>query len=356
MASSKASRVRASMENVILLPPRGPDPQRPGRYRTRSWCQFPDPPRLPAIALRADEDPELAAIEDPDERFAARHAFPRWVVDDLLASRTRDDVARLLDGLNEQPPLAIRANTYKVSVEELGERLRAEGVRTTSGRVSEDALVADRERDLFATTAFREGLFEIQDEGSQVVSRLVDPRPGQRVLDACSGAGGKTLHLGALMKGRGEVFAWDTDARRLSRIDRRIRRSGLQNVRVMRDGAQYEALCARSAGALDRVLVDAPCSGLGTVRRSPDIKLRVTPELVALMTVKQRAILEHVAGLVKTGGRLVYATCSILDRENGAIVDAFLAAHPEYRELDRRTLTPHEHGTDGFFVVAMEKT
>ncbi len=157
------------------------------------------------------------------------------------------------------------------------------------------------------------------------------------------------------MKGRGEVFAWDTDARRLSRIDRRIRRSGLQNVRVLRDADQFAAFRARSVSALDRVLVDAPCSGLGTVRRSPDIKLRVTPDLVELMTTKQRAILDDVSALVKPGGRMVYATCSILPRENGAIVEEFLSTHGDFAEVERRTLTPHEHGTDGFFAVVLEK-
>lgn len=310
---------------------------------------------LAALARFSDDNEDLAFIADEGERFAAVHSTPRWVVEELLETIPRESVAELLDGLNEPPPLSIRANTYKVTVEELADRLRAEGVRTEPGRLSPHALVAGRDKDLFSTRAFREGLFEIQDEGSQVVSQLLDPRPGHRVLDACAGAGGKTLHLGALMKGRGEVFAWDTDARRLSRIDRRIRRSDLQNVRVLRDADQFAAFRARSVSALDRVLVDAPCSGLGTVRRSPDIKLRVTPDLVELMTTKQRAILDDVSALVKPGGRMVYATCSILPCENSAIVEAFLSTHGDFAEVERRTLTPHEHGTDGFFAVALEK-
>jgi 16S rRNA (cytosine967-C5)-methyltransferase len=201
------------------------------------------------------------------------------------------------------------------------------------------------------------------------------------VLDACAGAGGKTLHLGALMRGRGDLFAFDPDARRLERLRRRARRAALHNVRVVATDNDFTGFREHHLGALDAVLVDAPCSGLGTLRRSPDIKLRVSPGLVDEMTAKQAAILDGVAGLVRQGGRLVYATCSILAAENAAIVDGFLARHSdydvvpvtnvlaEYRGVDDLSalrarlgespflqLAPHTHNTDAFFGAVLRRT
>jgi 16S rRNA (cytosine967-C5)-methyltransferase len=332
-----------------------------------------------ALAGFLDDHGDLDFLADATERFAAAHAFPTWVVEELARSVDEASLAALLDGLNAPAPLTVRANTYAASADDVARALEAEGFSVERGRLSPAALVLDRARDPFASAAFRAGLFELQDEGSQVVSMLVDARPGSRVLDLCAGSGGKTLHLGALMRGRGEVFAYDTDARRLANGARRVRRSGLQNVRVLRSADDFARFEAREAGSLDRVLVDAPCSGLGAVRRAPDIKLRVAPALVELMVSRQREILGTAARLVRHGGRLVYATCSVLPRENVAIVDEFLASHDAFRlvpvseavaELaepappalvaaaargDALALAPHLDGTDGFYVAVLER-
>ncbi len=334
---------------------------------------------LASLVRWFDEHRDLDTLPEASlERFAARHAFPAWVVDEIASEASRDEIGPLLDGLNAAPPLCVRVNTLEASVDDVERALRSEGFETRHGRLSPHALFVERNHDLFTSATFRRGLVEVQDEGSQVVSLLVDPKPKGRVLDLCAGSGGKTLHLGALMRGRGEVFAYDTDVRRLSNMTRRLRRSGLQNVRVLHDADAFTEFESRFGGKLDRILVDAPCSGLGTVRRAPDIKLHATPELVELMIAKQRTVLATAARLVAPGGRIVYATCSILPRENTAIVDDFLADNAAFRLLplgplldsiggstdgikaavDGRatlSLAPHVHGTDGFFAAVLER-
>jgi 16S rRNA (cytosine967-C5)-methyltransferase len=191
------------------------------------------------------------------------------------------------------------------------------------------------------------------------------------VADFCAGAGGKTLLLGAMMRSQGRLYAFDVAEKRLAKLKPRLARSGLSNVHPVRIESENDIKIKRLAGKLDRVLVDAPCSGLGTLRRNPDLKWRQTPDSVAELTAKQGAILAAASGLVKKGGRLVYATCSLLDAENDAVVNAFLAAHPAFVALsaedvlakqeisincgERLRLLPHRHGTDGFFAAVMER-
>jgi 16S rRNA (cytosine967-C5)-methyltransferase len=216
---------------------------------------------------------------------------------------------------------------------------------------------------------FLNGAVEVQDEGSQLVGFLLAPTRHDLVVDFCAGAGGKSLMLGALMHSCGRVYAFDVSERRLARMRPRLKRSGLSNLHPQLIRDENDTRIKRLAGKIDRVLVDAPCSGLGTLRRNPDLKWRQSPRSVAELAVKQRAILESAARLVKPGGRLVYATCSLLAEENDEIVDAFLAAHRDFGELDcaallraaripldtggRLRLMPHVHHTDGFFAAAL---
>ena len=216
---------------------------------------------------------------------------------------------------------------------------------------------------------FLEGAFEVQDEGSQLLGFLVQPKRGELVVDFCAGAGGKTLQLGAMMRSTGRLYAFDVSEKRLAKLKPRFARAGLSNVHPVLIAHERDAKVKRLAGKADRVLVDAPCSGLGTLRRNPDLKWRQTPESVAEMVAKQGAILESAARLVKPGGRLVYATCSLLAEENDGVVDAFLAAHPEFRQLsakdvldkqgialntgERLRVSPREHDTDGFFAAVL---
>jgi 16S rRNA (cytosine967-C5)-methyltransferase len=217
---------------------------------------------------------------------------------------------------------------------------------------------------------FADGLIEVQDEGSQLLAWLVAPRRGEMIADYCAGAGGKTLALGMLMRGTGRIYAMDISAKRLAALAPRAARAGITNVHTLVLG-EDDARARRLAGKLDRVLVDAPCSGFGTLRRNPDLKWRHGPDAIAELAAKQRAILRSAARLVKPGGRLVYATCSILQEENDAIADDFLHENAEFRPFscaeafaaaripldtgERLRLLPHLQGMDGFYAAGFVK-
>jgi 16S rRNA (cytosine967-C5)-methyltransferase len=218
---------------------------------------------------------------------------------------------------------------------------------------------------------FKEGAIEVQDEGSQVLAQLVGARRGEMVVDFCAGAGGKTLALGAIMRNTGRLYAFDVSEKRLAKLKPRMARSGLSNVHPVLIAHERDAKVKRLAGKIDRVLVDAPCSGLGTLRRNPDVKWRQSPEAIGEMQEKQLAILDGAARLVKGGGRLVYATCSLLNEENDVVVEQFLATHDDFQlvpasevlaeqkiplEMDKYLkLLPHKHNTDGFFAAVLER-
>jgi 16S rRNA (cytosine967-C5)-methyltransferase len=217
-----------------------------------------------------------------------------------------------------------------------------------------------------------DGRIEVQDEGSQLIGILVAPKRTDMVVDFCAGAGGKSLLLGAMMRSQGRLYAFDTVAKRLQRLTPRLARSGLSNVHPQVIAHERDAKVKRLAGKIDRVLVDAPCTGFGTLRRNPDLKWRQTPNDLTELTAKQARILDAAATLVKPGGRLVYATCSVLSEENDAIVDAFLRKHDAFVERDaarilaearvpldtgpRLRLLPHVHHCDGFFAAVLERT
>jgi 16S rRNA (cytosine967-C5)-methyltransferase len=223
---------------------------------------------------------------------------------------------------------------------------------------------------------FTDGSVEVQDEGSQLLAQLLGAGRGQMVVDFCAGAGGKTLALGAAMRNTGRLYAFDTSAHRLDALKPRLARSGLSNVHPVAIAHERDERIKRLAGKIDAVLIDAPCSGLGTLRRNPDLKWRQTPQAVAELAVKQAAILQSAARLLKVGGRLVYATCSLLDEENEQIAQAFSAAHPGFTVLpalqvlteqkipqaetlcqgNYLRLWPQVHHTDGFFAAIWQRT
>ena len=220
--------------------------------------------------------------------------------------------------------------------------------------------------------AFLEGFIEVQDEGSQLLGMLMEPKRGEMVVDFCAGAGGKSLLLAAMMGSTGRVYAMDVSEKRLTNLGPRLKRSGLSNVMPQKLDSENDTKIKRLAGKIDRVLVDAPCTGLGTLRRNPDLKYRQSEQSLAELNVKQAAILQSAARLVKPGGRLVYATCSFLAEENEAIAEAFLAKHPQFKLVDINKiferlkipiknqsayfrLSPQQHATDGFFAAVMER-
>ncbi|MGA9868682.1 MAG: RsmB/NOP family class I SAM-dependent RNA methyltransferase, partial [Acetobacteraceae bacterium] len=287
-----------------------------------------------------------------------------------LAARFGSALAVEAAALTAPAPLDLRTNLLKTTREEARAALAAEGVEAVPTALSAWGLRVAERRSITGGAAFQAGLIEIQDEGSQVIAALADARPGMRVADLCAGAGGKTLAMAMTMDNRGYLLACDVSTRRLESAVVRLRRAGVSNVErhVQVPG---DKLAKRRAGGFDRVLVDAPCTGTGTWRRNPDARLRLTEQDLVELVVKQRAILDTGAKLVRAGGKLIYATCSLLPEENEAQVIAFLARHPDFAPIPPErawnlpgpvptlggflALTPARHGTDGFFAAVLRK-
>lgn len=311
------------------------------------------------------------ALDHPDQPLDVRLECPAWLFPSLLRRFARETEAELL-ALRGPAPLDLRVNLLRTDRDSAAARLAAEGIPTTPTPLSPWGLRAPGRPPVMTTAAFREGLVEVQDEGSQIIAHLVGARPGERVCDFCAGAGGKSLALAMEMANRGRLVAADVSATRLAAAERRFRRAGLSNVasHLIAPGDKWRK---RQRGTFDRVLVDAPCSGVGTWRRNPDARLAFRPQDLNELLARQRKILEDAAELVKPGGRLVYATCSLLIEENEDQVSAFLSRRNDFRlvpaaevwaetglllpppEGPHLLLTPRRHGTDGFFAAILER-
>ena len=334
----------------------------------RGWSQ-----RELAPVLKASEEEWLAAAKampEADLAPAVRCDLPDWLYARLEQQFGADEVLALAKAMNQSAPLDLRVNTLKTDRETLLAKLAADGIAAQPGTLSPLAVRLRDKPALAKHALFLEGAFEVQDEGSQLLGFLLDPKRGEMVVDFCAGAGGKTLLLGAQMRNTGRLYAFDVSDKRLANLKPRLARSGLSNVHPARIEHERDQKIKRLAGKADRVLVDAPCSGLGTLRRNPDLKWRQDEKSVAELTVKQASILEAAATLVRPGGRLVYATCSLLSAENDAIVNTFLEKHPDFTLLpaaavlgkqgivvegDMLRLLPHKHNTDGFFAATLER-
>jgi len=318
---------------------------------------------------------QAKAVRLEDLPPAVRLDLPDWLYETLLTQLPEADIEALATGVNQSAPLDLRVNPLKTERDAVLAQLNADGLPAEACRYSPLGIRLVGKPALARHPLFIDGSIEVQDEGSQLLGYLLQPKRGEMVADFCAGAGGKTLLLGALMRSQGRLYAFDVAEKRLAKLKPRLARSGLSNVHPARIESENDIKIKRLAGKLDRVLVDAPCSGLGTLRRNPDLKWRQTPESVAELTVRQGAILTAASGLVKKGGRLVYATCSLLEAENESVVAAFQAQHPEFVSIsasdvlskqgielggdaaasDRLRLLPHRHGTDGFFAAVMER-
>ncbi len=331
---------------------------------------------VPPAALAPLEGAEARIAAQPDalDRLAVEASLPRWIAARFAAELGLDEARALARAMNARAPLAVRANTLRGTRDELRARLAGEGVSSEPTRFSPWGLVLDGRENAFALEAFQAGGFEIQDEGSQLIALACGARPGWTVVDACAGAGGKSLALAAEMRNKGSLHALDTDADRLDDARRRARRAGVHNLRArpIAPGAEAEAQLQDLAGKADVVLVDAPCSGLGTLRRKPDARWRLAEGDPARFAETQRTLVRRFAGLLRPGGRLVYATCSIGRTENEEVADfaerevglrpaplAPLLGTERAAALGaddaRLQLFTHRHGTDGFFVAAFER-
>jgi len=304
-----------------------------------------------------------------------RHNLPDWLAERLQAA-LGDEFWPFVESMNAGAPLDLRVNTFKAKRDEVSAALRAAGIEAEPTPFSPWGLRVHGKPALNKLDVFTRGEVEVQDEGSQLLALMLDAKRGEMVVDFCAGAGGKTLALGAAMRNTGRLYAFDTSGHRLAALKPRLARSGLSNVYPVQIAHERDDRIKRLAGKIDRVLVDAPCSGLGTLRRNPDLKWRQSPAAIEELTAKQTAILASAARLLKPGGRLVYATCSLLAEENEAIASAFEAAGAaSWRPLaaaevltrahvERAAelvhgahlrLWPHRHGTDGFFAAAWER-
>ena len=330
-------------------------------YSGRSLRGLVDEPLLARIrAARSELLPE-----------AMRADLPDWAWERLAAQYGGDEAMRIAQGLLNAAPLDLRVNLARVSREQALARLAQDGLEGSPTPYSPAGIRLAGKPAINRHPLFQDGLVEVQDEGSQIPSWLLAPRRGEMVADYCAGAGGKTLALAMLMRGAGRIYAMDVSAKRLAALAPRAARAGVSSIHPLVLSGDNDSRVKRLAGKLDRVLVDAPCSGFGTLRRNPDLKWRHGADAVAELAAKQLRILGAAARLVKPGGRLVYATCSILQEENEAVASAFHAAHAGFAPLSCKALLaaqhmqldtgeylrlwPQLHGTDGFFAAAFEK-
>jgi len=315
--------------------------------------------------------------EDLMERH--RHNLPEWLVQPLK-DQLGDEFWPLVESFNKGAGLDLRVNAFKAKRADVQKELAALGIKAVPTPYSPWGLRIAGKPSLNKMEAFKRGDFEVQDEGSQLLAMLLDAKRGEMVVDFCAGAGGKTLAIGAAMRSTGRLYAFDTSAGRLDAFKSRLARSGLSNVHPAAIAHERDDRVKRLSGKIDRVLVDAPCTGMGTLRRNPDLKWRQNQTAVDEMTVKQTAILQSAARLLKSGGRLVYATCSVLPQENEAIALAFSEANPDFAPLDVGEvlvglkvenaenlcsggdnqqkflrLWPHRHQTDGFFAAIWQR-
>lgn len=297
--------------------------------------------------------------------------LPEWVIEKLRASMADADILALGRSMQQPAPLDLRVNTFLSSRNEVLAQFTAEGMEASATPFSPIGIRLRGKPALNKHQLFLSGKVEVQDEGSQLLGFLLAPKRNDMVVDFCAGAGGKTLLLGAMMNSQGRLYAFDISEKRLANLKLRLKRSGLSNLHPQLIAHENDQKVKRLAGKIDRVLVDAPCSGMGTLRRNPDLKFRQSPQSIEELTQKQASILAAASKLLKPGGRLVYATCSLLSQENRAVVDAFLVAHPDFAlcpaneilaqqliHLDTGEclqLSPLKHGTDGFFAAVMER-
>lgn len=314
---------------------------------------------------------ELKARSDPPASIELETEFPDWLIARLRTSWPDAEIVRLARALQQPAPLDMRVNDMLATREEVLSTFAADGIEAQATPYSPYGVRLKTKPAINKHPLYLSGKVEVQDEGSQLLPLLVAPKRGETVVDFCAGAGGKTLMLGALMRAQGQIFALDVDAKRLEQLYPRLKRSQLTNVQPMHIDSERDPKLKRLHGKADRVLIDAPCSGLGTLRRNPDMKWRQHPEDIEQLKQKQAAILASAANLVRPGGRLVYATCSFLTEENEDIVTAWHTANPQFTQIPAGDIigencsisfpdlylrvSPITHSTDGFFAAAFQR-
>ncbi len=309
------------------------------------WKYFADTPSR-KIKGRFDELSKIRKFKE---------SIPDWI-DELGLQELGESVwSKELTMQNEQAEVILRVNTLKTSKKELQLKLQSENIETEFLPDHPSALKLTERANVFKTEAFKDGWFEVQDASSQLVADFLDVKPGMKVVDSCAGAGGKTLHLASLMKNKGQIIAMDIYESKLKKLKVRARRNGVHNVelKVIDSTKPIKKLYNKA----DRLLIDAPCSGLGVLRRNPDAKWKLQPDFIENIKNTQQDILQHYSKMLKTGGKMVYATCSILPSENSEQVKAFLnsEAGKDFKLIKDRSILSYESGYDGFYMALLEK-
>ena len=282
---------------------------------------------------------------------AFEHSIPDWLAQ-TLEKELKENWEKEMKALNEQAPTILRANSLKTSTKHLIEELKHENVESFQIQGFANAVQLEEKKNVFLTSAFKDGLFEVQDAGSQKIGEFLDVKPGMRVVDACAGAGGKTLHLAALMENKGQIIAMDIHGWKLAELKRRAKRAGAHNIetREITDNKVIKRLHEKA----DRLLIDAPCSGLGVLKRNPDSKWKIDQDFIDRIRKEQETILQDYSKIIKKGGKMVYATCSILPSENNEQVQNFLKNNSDFKLVKEEKVMPST-GFDGFYMALIER-
>ena len=311
--------------------------------------------------------PEMG--KDPSLHITIVHSHPLWMVKRWIAMFGVEETAALCKANNEIPPVALRVNILETTRERARDALLQDGFDVKLTAFSPDGLIlSNPAMSIRDTTCYTAGHIQVQDEASQLIAHLVDPKEGENVLDLCAGAGGKTTHLAAIMNNRGSITAFDINEKKIDALRKNARRIGVTIVDAYAGDAR-EMLGEAFFGRFDKIIVDAPCSGLGTLRRNPEIKWRSSPEGVSKCAAQQKAIMNNAALYLKKGGSLIYSTCTSMPEENEDVIDGFISHHRNFicihppNTIDSRFVNargyfqsyPHRHGTDGFFGAVLRK-
>lgn len=307
------------------------------------WTQLVD---IPVRRIKGKFD-ELSKIRV----FSA--SIPDWM-DEIGEKELGDRWNAEIKALNETAKVILRVNTLKTTKEILQKELAKEGIETVFIKNYPDALELVERKNVFMTDIFKKGLFEMQDASSQLVAPFLDVKAGMRVIDTCAGAGGKSLHLASLMENKGQIIALDIHEHKLKELKKRAKRNGAHNIEIR--PISSTKVIKKLYNTADRVLIDAPCSGLGVLKRNPDAKWKLRPEFIEEIKVVQADVLEKYSKMLKVGGKLVYATCSILSSENEEQVKKFLGLHEGFKLISENKILSSESGYDGFYMALLERT
>lgn len=292
-----------------------------------------------------------AAKKSMSDEVGVQQSFPIWF-DELAHEDLGKDWPEIAKNLNIPAEVTIRTNTLKTNRKDLKSILKTEDVPTTEFPLNDVGLILKERKNTFRNPSFQKGMFEVQDGGSQLIAPFLRVEPGMRVVDACAGAGGKTLHLAAMMNNKGSIIAMDVEQRKLNELKKRAKRNGVHNVEIRHiDGSKA---IKRLKGSADRLLLDVPCSGTGVIKRNPDTKWKIQPEHLERVMAIQKNILNDYSQMLKPGGMMVYATCSILHAENENQVKDFLGRRDDFKLIEDKRVNPSKT-TDGFYMALLEK-